>query len=367
MSDIIKRIEFFTDAPTAYREMGITRSPLQLASTTTASKDATGACTTADLNIGYKTSGLYDNDPSNYVSFNVGGTSKKICIQFYDISHNYDTTRISGIDQIQILGHNLHYAGAKFEIAQHPVPHSWSSAGGNSSGDDYPTLVDRVNCNISTSSGHAECSPSYNGYSIASWDPATATNSGIGKYFTTLVITPIATNYAYDVVIGSVRFGSRFRTSHNADISEKKSFNLSSKKIKSLGGTEYSVRTHNNPVWWNNIQPFQLTDEYSADVIAVQPMRNLKRIHECSFTYVSDQDSQIENQTNRIFFNKSFDNIMNQTFGDHIPVVINLDAENNANTLDQSQNNWIMCYIAKFDKTRISPNLWNINLELVET
>ena len=248
---------FFTDFCSLQQQAGINDTPVTISG--------------LSLATGSIQEGLCDNNPSNTQTITANTLNTTAYLKFDDEHHLTLGAVNSGINCLQILGHNFHQSGVKFSIESD-----------DNSGFSSPTTatIEQVYGSGSISTNIFD--PNMNGSTILK-----ITNTTTDKYWRIKIEVSSGT-YSSDIKIGSIRFGSMITSPSAVNISEKQESITKFKRYKSLGGNNFRYKLYQNDTWYLGRSPF-----YNDPNITTRDMSTIapeKKKYTMDFSYVSDSN-----------------------------------------------------------------------------
>ena len=303
--------------------------------------------TTIDLNQDYN---------SNYIQYRIVPASD----DFTDVI----TSGLWNFDYCAVLGHNLASANAQIEI--------------QANNDTSDGVV-----NISTSSivNHNSYGvPEYDGWSLFNLDDKPNDDSWNFRFClrppngTSMQESPIS--------IGSLMYGKSFTFPQSCNLSTTLNYDYGVTQKQTLSGKTISTANWTKPNNWIT-EPFGLTEPFgergdnfqrrsgrrtwkiSFDSLAPDKVMNqMPMMNSNGWTAQENHSTGADGIESSYNINNAVDfytNVVNKTMGGHLPMLLQIDKD------DPSPQNFAVVRMNKnFAITQKSPNLYNIQLTLVE-
>lgn len=302
---------------------------------------------------------LYDLNPANSVKI------AKENQQFYiQIDTGMTTDNLAESNYIAILNHNLHDAGVVFkvEISDESAMNSGLSTYGLkvSNSGNHTKLINAVQNDT-----EGEIDPTENGWTLITWDTQEDDNRFIRITFAH--DDGANTNFATDLVMGSIMYGEYFDFPQAPDVNVKTTLEYQGTKLKeSIGGNTYASTTFFGQPDWYKTLAWVNTSTSNHQTYAFEK-RTGRINHALKFSYLADTDVWSPNSNSHVvteWFDTSsvHNSFLNKVIGQHHPFLFSLDG---TSTVEGSYGMFRLSSNS-FNATQSSNRLWDISFAITE-
>jgi hypothetical protein len=298
---------------------------------------------------------MFDMKPSNYVV--IDKENQQFYIQ-YDTSFSTDALAESSF--LAILNHNLEDANAVVTVATDDDS-SFGSPTVVSTTGSHTKVINAAADAVST-----DLDPASNGWTLITWDTQESNNRYLRITFTS--DTNATTNFATDIMIGSILFGEIVDWSHPPQQGITTTVDYDGTSLQqSVGGSTYANSTHFGQPTWAATTPWAL--HTSTTQYAQSFHRRYGRLnHSMQFSHLTDTDVFAPNQhgtTASDWFDS--DNLhasfYQRILGQHLPFLFTIDGSST------TEGDYGLFRLANsgFTSTQVAHRVWDVALDITET
>ena len=292
---------------------------------------------------------IFDLRPSNFAT--IEADNQKFYIQ---IDTEFGNDALAASNYLAILGHNFNTADVVFKVEIDDDP---------AMGD--PTLVSTTGnhtkvINAAEDAAADWIDTAFDGWTLITWSLQTSNNRYIRITFED-DSGGSGSDFDSDIKIGSLMFGEYLDFPHSPDLSLKTTIDYDGTSLQtSAGGSTYANSAYLSPPDWAVSKPWQTSNypDYAFE------KRSGRLYHDLKFSYITDTDLFPSNMYASLWSSNSIQSLFyNRVSGQHLPFLFCVDSEST------SVGDYGMFRLAnnKFQATQVAHQVWNMNLNLVET
>ena len=284
--------------------------------------------------------------------------------RFYiDIDTGMTATSFSESNYIAILNHNMHDANVSFSV-KIDADSSFGSATNVTTSGSHTKIINAVQ-NTGTYSNQIH--PDNNGWTLIRYSVAETDNRYLRITFQQRAGT--TTNFAEDLVIGSILWGEYVDFPRSPDLDIKTSIAYDNINLnQAIGGSTYANSPSFGQPNWESTTPWGLSLSGNTDQTKVYQKRSGRISHSLKFSYLQDTEvyaEDIASSSSSEWFDSSslHSTFYNRIIGQQLPFMFTPDKDST------SEGDYGMFRIANnsFNATQVANRVWSMDLNLTET